>query len=62
MSKTKYIKSDYLNHKNIYLNSSNNELICGKNSQEVLPENIILQKVMVLNRVKDKIQMNEAYK
>ena len=33
MSKTKYIKNDYLNHKNIYFKSSNNESLCGKNSK-----------------------------
>ena len=29
MSKTNYFKSDYLNHKNIYLKSSNKESACG---------------------------------
>ena len=29
MKKTNYFKSDYLNHKNIYPESSNKESVCG---------------------------------
>ena len=62
MSKINYFKSDYLNHKNIYLKSSNKESVCGIKHPGGFAREQNNAKSDDPESMKDKIQMNETYK
>ena len=62
MSKTNYFKRDYLNHKNIYLKSSNKESVCGIKHPGGFAREQNNAKSDDPESMKDKIQMNETYK